>query len=88
MDFAKPTYLYILSTIYSFGIILCWKDDNKERVIYYLSITLIDYETRYRSIEKLCFGIIFAIEKLSDYLLYCTTYVVNLVNPFKYLVEK
>ena len=63
-------------------------DENKEREIYYLSKTLIDYETRYTPMEKLCFAIVLTIEKLRHYLLYCTTYVVSLVNPLKYLVTK
>ena len=68
---------------------LCPKDDeNKERAIYYLSKTLIDYETRYTPMEKLCFGIILCIEKLRNYLLYCTTYVVTPINPLKHLVAK
>ena len=47
MDFSKPTYLYISTTLYELGTMLCQKDTkNKERAIYYLSKILIDYETR------------------------------------------
>jgi len=68
---------------------LCQKDDeNKERVIYYLSKTLVHYETKYTPMENILFGIIFAIKKLRHYLLYWTTFVVSLVNPLKYLVVK
>lgn len=47
-----------------------------------------DYETRYTPMGKNYFGIVFATEKLRHYLLYCTTYVVSLVNPLKYLIVK
>ena len=89
MDFSKPTYLYISATLYALGTMLGQKDTkNKERAIYYLSKTLIDYETRYASMEKICYGIIFTNEKLRHYLLYCTTFFVSLVNPLKYLMAK
>lgn len=42
---------------------------HKERVIYYLSMTLFDYETRYTSMEDIYLGIVFAIKKLRHYLL-------------------
>ena len=68
---------------------LCQKDtENKERAIYYLSKILIDYETRYTPMEKICYGIIFTTEKLRYYLLYCTTFVVSPINPLKYLTNK
>jgi len=88
-DFEKPTYFYISATLYALLAMLCQKDgENKEREIYYLNKSLIDYETRYTPMEKLCFGIIFATKKLRYYFLYCTTYIVSLVNPLKYLVAK
>ena len=75
--------------MYALGEMLCQNDDeNKERAIYYLNKTLVDYETRYTPMEKLCFGIIFATKKLRHYLLYCTTFVVSPVNPLKYLMAK
>lgn len=89
MDFLKPTCLYISTTLYALGKMLCQKDTkNKETTIYYLSKTLIDYETRYTHMEKPCYGIIFTIEKLRHYLSFFTTFVVSLVNSLKYLVNK
>lgn len=89
MDFLKPTYMYISAKLYAWGVMMCHKDDdNKERAIYYLSKTLHDYETRYTPMEKLCFGIVFVIEKLRHYLLYYTTYVVSPMDPLKYLIAK
>jgi len=62
--------------------------ENKERAIYYLSKILIDYETRYTPMEKLCYGTLFAAKKLRHYLLYCTIFIVTLVNQLKYLMAK
>lgn len=36
--------------------------------------------------EKICYGIVFTIEKLRHYLLYCTSFFVSPVIPLKYLV--
>jgi len=89
MNFEKEPYLYLSTTLYALGAMLCQKDhDNKEMEIYYLIKNLIDYEIRYTPMENIIFGIVFAIEKLRHYLLYCSTYVVSLVNPLKYLVAK
>ena len=68
---------------------LCQKiEDNKERAIYYLSNTVIDYEIRYTLMKKICFVMIFTTKKFRYYLLYFTTYVVHHVNPLRYLVAK
>jgi len=89
MDFEKITYLYISATLYTLGEMLCQKyDENKERAIYCLRKTLIDYEKRYTPMENLFFGILFAKETLRCYLLYGITYVVSLINPLKYLIAK
>jgi len=43
--------------------------EGKERVIYYLSGRLVDGETRYSAIEKLCLCLYFSCTKLRPYLL-------------------
>lgn len=89
MDFSQPTYLYISASLYAMGTMLCQKImDSKERVIYYLSKILVDYEIRYTPLEKIFFAMIFTTKKLRHYLLYYTTYVVSLVDPLKYLMAK
>ena len=68
---------------------LSYKDDNnKERAIYYISKTLLDYETRYTPIKKMYFSIVFSIEKLRCYMLGNTTYVIDQANPLRYLMSK
>ena len=89
IDFSKPAYLYILATLYALGAMLYQKDaENIERAIYYLSKTLLDYETRYTPMEKLFYVILFATKNFKHYLLYYATFVVSLVNPLKYLMAK
>jgi len=57
--------LYISIALSALGEMLAQKDDkDKERVIYYINENLLDYETRYTTIENMCFTIIFSIKKL------------------------
>jgi len=51
------------------GSALIQKFEGKERVIYYLSRRLIDAETRYSALEKLCLCLYFSCIKLRHYLL-------------------
>ena len=54
---------------YSLGALLAQKDDNgHEQAIYYLSRTLVGAESRYNSIEKECFALVFAVQKTRHYL--------------------
>lgn len=81
MDFSKLAYLYISTTLYALGSMHCQKDsNNKERAIYYLSKTLINYETRYTPMENICYGIVFTTKKLRHYLLYCTNLLLVLLT--------
>ena len=60
----------------------------KERVVYFISQTLKDYETRYTPIEKLCQSILFATERLWHYMINSTTHVLTQVDPLRYLMSK
>jgi hypothetical protein len=57
------------------GAILMQVMEGKEHIITYLSWRLIDTETRYSFIEKLCLSLFYACSKLRHYLL-SSTYVV------------
>ena len=70
----KPLLLYYLS--------------KNERAIYYLSKRFHDYETRYTPIEKLCFALVWAVQKLRHILLPFQIWVVAKMNSLKYLFEK
>lgn len=72
-----------------FGSTLAQKDENnKERVIYYISRTLVDYEIRYTPIENMYFSIVFSIENLRHYMLGNTTLFIAQVDPLRYLMSK
>src|SRR3954463_12614775 len=61
--------LYIAASGSTIGSMLAQEDDNGvERAIYYLSRTLVDAETRYNDIEKLCLCLYFSCNKLKQYI--------------------
>ena len=65
----KNMRLYIDALDLTIGIMLAQEDDNGvERPIYYLSRVLIDAETRYSIIEKLCLCLYFSCVKLKQYI--------------------
>jgi len=65
----KPFRLYLSTDGLVIGSALIQEFEGKERVIYYLSRRLIDAETRYSVIEKLCLCLYFSCIKLRHYLL-------------------
>jgi len=65
----KPFRLYLSTDGMVIGSTLIQKFEGKERVIYYLSRRLVDAETRYSAIEKLCLCLCFSCTKLRHYLL-------------------
>ncbi|KAH9325892.1 hypothetical protein KI387_006070, partial [Taxus chinensis] len=65
-----PLILYSRATNVSLACMLAQEDDNKrERVIYFISRTLLDYETRYTQAERECLAIVFATKRLRHYML-------------------
>ena len=61
----KPLILYISATTNYLGALLAQQDElGKERAIYYISHTLVQYELNYTYIEKACLAIVFASQKL------------------------
>ena len=58
----KPLLLYLLIIEDVMGSILAQEDDGKnKRGVYYLSKRLHNYETRYTTIEKSCFALVWAV---------------------------
>ena len=65
----KPLLLYLSIIGDVVGSMLAKEDDDKdERAIYYLSKRFHDYETRYTPIEKSCFALVCAIQRLRHHL--------------------
>ena len=69
------------------GSALVQEFEGKERVIYYLSRRLIDAETRYSAIEKLCLCLYFSCIKLRHYLLSAECAVVCKDDVVRYMLS-
>jgi len=65
----KPFKLYLSTDDMVIGSALIQEFEGKEHVVYYLSRRLVDAETRYSAIEKLCLCLYFSCVKLRHYLL-------------------
>ena len=65
----KPFKLYVLVDSQTIGSALMQEFEGKEWVVFYLSRRLLDLETRYSPIEKLCLCLYFSCTKLRHYLL-------------------
>ncbi|KAK5825966.1 hypothetical protein PVK06_020860 [Gossypium arboreum] len=63
------------------------KTGKKERAIYYLSKKFTECEMRYSSIEKLCCTLVWTTQRLKQYMLYHTTWLISKLNPLKYMME-
>ena len=80
-------YLSIIDE--ALGSMLAQEDeDGSEHTVYYLSKKLKDYETRYTAVEKSCFALVWAIQKLRHILLSYQVHVITRMDPLKYLFEK
>jgi hypothetical protein len=60
--------LYIVDEDKVIGVVLTQKAEEKEHVVTYLSRRLVDAETRYTFIEKLCLCLFYACTKCMCYL--------------------
>ncbi|KAL6135109.1 hypothetical protein ACLB2K_067337 [Fragaria x ananassa] len=88
-----PLKLYISASENSIACLLAQDDTNQEgrtieRDIYYLSMTLLDAETRYSPIERLCLALYFVGCKLRHYMLSFTTLVVAQTDLIKYMLTR
>ena len=64
----RPLLLYLASNAQAIGALLAQEDgDRNEQLIYYVSRTLKDAETKYPKIEKACLVVIYALERLKRY---------------------
>ena len=82
----KPFRLYLSTDDTVIGSALIQGFEGKEHVIYYLSRRLVDAETRYLAIEKLCLCLYFSCIKLRHYLLSAKCTVVCKDEVVKYML--
>jgi len=82
-----PFRLYLLAGEKSISSILIQELEGKGRVIFYLSRRLLDVETRYSSVEKLCLCLYFSCTKLRHYLLSNECTVICKADVVKYMLS-
>ena len=81
-------YLTVLENL--MGCVLGQHDESgrKEHVIFYLSKTFTDCETRYSLLEKTCRALAWAARRLRQHMLTHTTLLISKMDPIKYIIEK
>jgi hypothetical protein len=79
-------WLYIAAEDAVIGAVLMQVTENKEHIITYLSRCLINAETRYSFIQKLCLSLFYACSKLRHYLLASTYVVACQANVIKHML--
>ena len=86
----KPLILYLTVHARSIGCVFGQHDKTgrNEQAIYYLSKKFTDYESRYSSLEKMCYALVWAAQRLRQYMLYHTTWLIAKLDPIKYIFEK
>jgi hypothetical protein len=82
-----PFRLYIAAEDKVIGVVLMQETDGKEHVVTYLSRRLVDAETRYTFIEKLCLCLFYACTKCRCYLLFSHCTVSGQTDVIKYMLK-
>ena len=80
----KPFKLHVSADIQTIGSTLMQEFEGKQQVVFYLSRRLLDPETRYSPIEKLCLCLYFSYTKLRHYLLSAKCTVVSKSDVIKH----
>jgi hypothetical protein len=83
----KPLKLYLSADEYAIGSALIQEFEGKECIIYYVSRRLLDAETRYSPVERLCLCLYFSCTKLIHYLLSAKCVVVCKDDVVKYMLS-
>ena len=83
-----PFRLYVTAEDKIIGAILTQETEGKEYIITYLSQRLIDAETWYTFIEKLCLSLYYACTKLRHYFLSSTCIVTCQADVIKHILQK
>jgi hypothetical protein len=83
----RPFYVYLSVGDTSIASVVIQVHDGKERVVFYLSRRMLDAETRYRDIEKLCLCLFFTCTKLRHILLTAETIVICKSDVIKHMLS-
>ena len=82
-----PFYVYLSVGDTSISSVLIQKHDDQDRVVFYLSRRMLDAETRYPKIEKLCLCLFFTCTKLRHILLSAETIVICKSDVIKHMLS-
>jgi hypothetical protein len=83
----KPFHVYLLVGDTSIASVIVQLHDGKERVVFYLSRRMLDAETRYPEIEKLCLCLFFTCTKLCHILLSAETIIIYKSDVMKHMLS-
>jgi hypothetical protein len=83
-----PFKLYIAAEDKIIGAVLTQDDEGKEYVIAYLGRRLLEPETRYAHVEKLCLSLYYACSKMRHYLLSSTCVVACQADMIKHMLYR
>jgi hypothetical protein len=83
----KPFYVYLSVGDTSIASVIIQVHDNKERVVFYLSRRMLDAETRYPNIEKLCLCLFFTCTKLRHILLSAEVIIICKSDVIKHMLS-
>ena len=86
----RPLILYLTVLDRSMGCVLGQQDETgkKEHAIYYLSKKFTDCEQRYSTLEKTCCALAWTVNRLTQYMLTHTTWLISKMDPIKYIFDK
>ena len=86
-DYTRDYILYLAASTSTIGMVLVQEDHNGiEHVVYYLSKSLLDSETRYSHVEKLALATVFIVQRFRHYILLRRTTVIADFNPMYYIL--
>jgi hypothetical protein len=83
----RPFYIYLSVGDTSIASVVVRVYDSKEKVVFYLSRRMLDTETRYHEMEKLCLYLFFTCTKLWHILLFAEIIVIGKLDTIKHMLS-
>jgi hypothetical protein len=80
-------YIYLSASDTSIASVVVQVYDGKEKVVFYLSRRMLDTETRYHEIEKLCLCLFFTCTKLRHILLSAKIIIICKLDVIKHMLS-
>jgi hypothetical protein len=80
--------MYIAMQEWVIGAVLLQEEDGKEFPVVYMSLCLLDAETQYVFVEKLCLSLYYACSKFRDYILSSSCKVACQYDVIKHMLLK